>query len=155
MNEQPRVIFIASRSAEVEWTGSLQTGSGVVSVPSAVLVGAGVTYPSRVGEPEGHTSPEELVAAAHAGCYAMSLAAVLGKRSVAYQGLSVNATLTLSRVDGQLTFTRAELNVVVRGEDVDEEAMKAAVEEADGRCPVSNALRATMPVTVATVAAAT
>src|SRR6478672_9019086 len=107
MTERPRVIFIAARTATVEWTGPLQSGSGVVTVPSEVLVGAAVTYPSRLGEPEGHTSPEELIAAAHAGCYAMSLAAVLGKQSLPYRRISVDTTLTLSRVDGQLQFTAA------------------------------------------------
>jgi osmotically inducible protein OsmC len=140
--------FAISRHATVDWTGGLRDGSGVVSIPSEVLRNASVTYATRLGEPEGHTSPEELLAAAHASCFAMSLAATLGTHVVPFEGLLVQATLTLGRVEGRLRLIGAQLAVELRADSVDAAALDAAVAEADSRCPVSTALRATMPVRV-------
>lgn len=146
MSEKPRVTFSVTRSADVTWTGPIATGAGVIDVPSGVMSGAAITFPSRTGEPDGHTSPEELIASAHAGCFAMSLAGALGAQETEYVSLTVRANLTLGRVEGVMQFTEANLEVVVRGTTLTDAEASAVVEVADSRCPVSQALRATMPV---------
>lgn len=139
---------IAARSATAEWTGDLQSGKGEITTPSTVLAKAAVTFPTRLGEPEGHTSPEELIAAAHASCFAMSMSGALGTAEIGYEAITVTATLSLGRVDGITAFTAADVQVSVTASTAGPQATREAIEEADSRCPVSNALRATMPVTV-------
>jgi lipoyl-dependent peroxiredoxin len=148
MSDTGRVTFSVSRSAEVAWTGSAQAGTGLITTPSGVLAETPVTFVTRTGEPDGHTSPEELIAAAHASCFAMSLAGALGTAGIAFTSADVAATLTMGRVDGVPRLTAAVVEVVVAGDDLRSSAVQAAVEAADARCPVSTALRATMPVTV-------
>jgi lipoyl-dependent peroxiredoxin len=147
MDEAPRVTFSVTRRADVTWSGSVASGTGVIAVPSGVLDGAAITYPSRTGEPEGHTSPEELIASAHAGCFAMSLAGALGAEEIEYQTVEVTAQLTLGRVDGVMKLIGAEVDAVVVGAH-DFAAIDGAVATADSRCPVSTALRASMPVII-------
>ncbi|MFT4123141.1 MAG: OsmC family peroxiredoxin [Microbacteriaceae bacterium] len=146
MTDTPRITFRVTRTAEVTWTGPITSGAGVVDVPSGVMAGAEITFATRTGEPEGHTSPEELIASAHAGCFAMSLVAVLDSLEIDHQSVTVSAALTLGRVDGLSRLIGADLEIHIAGSSSSAGALESAIQTADERCPVSYALRATMPV---------
>ena len=99
------------RSAEVVWTGDLLHGAGHISVDSAVVHEAPVTWPARVESPEGKTSPEELIAAAHASCYAMALSHTLAEAGHPPLRLDVTAHVTASLDDDGLHITESALRV--------------------------------------------
>jgi lipoyl-dependent peroxiredoxin len=83
------------RTAEIDWTGSIAPGSGLASGHSGALSHLPITLASRFGEPEGKTSPEELIAAAHAGCFTMALGSILARERTPLEHLQVTATVTL------------------------------------------------------------
>ncbi|MDQ3891393.1 MAG: OsmC family peroxiredoxin [Actinomycetota bacterium] len=130
----------AERRAHVVWEGDLPSGSGRVTADSSkVLKEAPVTWASRVEHPDGKTSPEELIAAAHASCYSMAFSNVLAQKDAPPGRLEVEAVATFDA--DQLKITSVDLNV--RGEvpGMSDEEFDAAAHEADQGCPVSNALR--------------
>ncbi len=128
------------RRAHVEWDGDLASGSGTLTEDdSGVLNNSPVTFASRTGQPEGKTSPEELIAAAHATCYAMALSNTLAEGGNAPEHLEVNAVCTLD--DQQLKITTVDLNVRGRVPGLDADGFESAAEQAEQICPVSNALR--------------
>ena len=130
----------AERRAEVVWNGDLQKGSGTFDLASSgAWSGADVSFATRTENPEGNTSPEELIAAAHASCYAMALSNVLGEQGNDPEELKVNATCVLDM--GSLKITTVTLDVSGRVPGLDEEGFRSAAEEAEQACPVSNALR--------------
>jgi osmotically inducible protein OsmC len=139
---------IAQRQAEVVWEGSLARGSGSFTSGSGVLDGFPVTWAARTEATNGKTSPEELVAAAHASCFAMALALVLGKANATPEQLVVRALCTLDDVAGAPRITRSTLDVRGRVSDLAEGAFDEAVEEASRLCPVSNALTGNVEITV-------
>lgn len=145
-------IFSLTRYVSVRWAGDLPSGTGVIETPDGTLSGAAITFPSRTGRVDDRTSPGELIEAAHAGCFAMSTVAALANAEVPSDAVTVQAGLTLSRVEGALRLTEAQLTVTVHGQDLNETAGTEIVSQADLRCPVSAALRASMPVTIATCA---
>ena len=130
----------AERTAEVTWQGSLMEGSGVIeSVGSGAFGGLEVTWASRSEESEsGRTSPEELIAAAHASCFCMALSHGLAQAGTPPQELSVRATSTLVPGTG---ITQMKLDLTGRVEGIDEAAFVAAAEGARDNCPVSKALK--------------
>jgi lipoyl-dependent peroxiredoxin len=137
-----------TRTAEVDWKGSLTKGEGALSVGSGAFTDQGLSFPRRAGDAEGHTTPEELLAASHAGCFAMSVTANLGRGGNDPESLTVTAEVTLElRQDGP-TVSRIDLTVrgVVPG--VDDAAFKAAAEEAKKNCPISRALAGVEEITV-------
>jgi osmotically inducible protein OsmC len=136
------------RDASTRWTGDLQTGSGITTLDSSGTAQFAVTFPQRVGEPEGATSPEELIAAAHSACFSMALSGGLGRAGTPPTSLTVSAEVELDRVDGQLTITAVRLHVdgVVPGMNQSEFA--AAADEAKGGCPVSRALAGVPSISV-------
>ena len=98
------------RSADVKWTGDLASGSGVVSTKtSEVLKEVSVSWPSRSGAAEGKTSPEELIAAAHAACYAMAFSGRLAKNGTPGTSLDVSCTVTFANVDGGWKIATSEI----------------------------------------------
>ena len=106
--------------------------------------------PTRVGDPAGQTSPEELIAAAHAGCYAMSLAAEISRLRVEPQRLSVKATCVMGEVEGKGHLVVASnLDVHAEVPGLDEAAFHEAVERADAGCPISTLIRGSAAVSVA------
>jgi len=106
--------------------------------------------PTRVGDPAGQTSPEELIAAAHAGCYAMSLAAEISRLRVEPQRLSVKATCVMDEVEGKGHLVVASnLDVHAEVPGLDEAAFHEAVERADAGCPISTLIRGSAAVSVA------
>lgn len=142
-------MTIAEREATVVWEGNLAVGSGKLSTGSGALERLPVTWASRTETPNGKTSPEELIAAAHASCFAMALALVLGQHKTPPVSLVVSARCTLDEVDGAPKITREALEVRGDAPGLDEAGFAAAVAEAGLLCPVSNALRDNVKLTIA------
>ena len=135
----------AERRAEVTWQGNLMKGSGTFDLASSgTMTGAQVTFARRVGNPEGSTSPEELIAAAHASCYAMALSNTLGEQGNDPEELNISATCTLDTDSLKITTMVLDIRGNVPG--VDEEGFRSAAEQAEQICPVSNALRGNVDI---------
>ena len=129
----------AERRAEVTWQGDLMGGSGEVErVGSGTFGGLDVTWASRTEEPGGKTSPEELIAAAHAACFSMALAHALAQAGNPPEQLSTSATVTFVPGTG---ITRSALEVTGTVPGIDENAFRDAAEQAKEGCPVSQALK--------------
>jgi osmotically inducible protein OsmC len=144
-------MAIALRHAEVAWDGTLAGGSGSLSSGSGALQ-LPVTWASRTEQPDGRTSPEELIAAAHASCFAMALALVLGENGTPPERLVVTAACTLAEVDGAPRITSVELTVRARVPALETAELERHVERAGELCPVSNALRDNVAIVVRTEA---
>jgi osmotically inducible protein OsmC len=140
-------MSVALRKAEVDWDGTLAGGTGALSSASGALE-LPVTWASRTEKPDGKTSPEELIAAAHASCFAMALALVLGENQTPPERLTVAAACTLDEVDGAPRITTSELTVRARVPRLDNAELHRNVAQAAGLCPVSNALRGSVAITV-------
>jgi osmotically inducible protein OsmC len=126
------------RKAEVTWHGDLMSGSGTVdSVTSGVLGGLDLSWPARSEEPGGKTSPEELIAAAHATCFSMALSHGLAQAGQAPEELKTSATVTFQPGEG---ITKIALDVAGRVPGIDEAAFTEAAQQAKENCPVSKAL---------------
>jgi lipoyl-dependent peroxiredoxin len=137
----------AERRAEVVWNGDLQSGSGAFDLASSgAWTGANVSFATRTENPNGNTSPEELIAAAHASCYAMALSNVLHEGGNDPEELRVNATCVLDM--GSLKITSEVLDVTGRVPGIDADGFQQAVEQADQVCPVTNALRGSADIQV-------
>jgi len=139
---------IAEREAEVVWQGALASGAGELSSGSGALDGFGVTWASRTEAPGGKTSPEELIAAAHASCFSMALSLVLGQVDATPERLAVRARCTLDEVGGAPRITRSELTVQAHVSGIEEAGFSDAIEKAKALCPVSNALSGNVEITV-------
>jgi len=138
----------AERRADVTWTGDLIKGSGSVQVGSGALAKFPVTWASRTERSDGKTSPEELIAAAHAACYAMAFSNTLAKAGHPPTVLNVTATSTLDQVDGKFTITTMDLQVRGAVPGLDQRGFEEAAQTAEAGCPVSNALRNNVRITV-------
>ena len=126
------------RKAEVTWRGDLMSGSGSVdSVTSGALGSLDVSWPARAEEPNGMTSPEELIAAAHATCLSMALSHGLAQGGHAPEELKTSATVTFQPGEG---ITKIALDVTGRVPGMDADACEQAAEQAKENCPVSKAL---------------
>jgi lipoyl-dependent peroxiredoxin len=126
------------RKAEVTWRGDLMSGKGRVdSVTSGAIGGLDVSWPARSEEPGGMTSPEELIAAAHATCFSMAFSAGLAKEGHAPEELKTSATVTFQPGEG---ITKIALDVAGRVPGIDDADFKRAAEQAKENCPVSKAL---------------
>jgi lipoyl-dependent peroxiredoxin len=139
---------IATRNAEIVWEGRLADGTGTVSSGSGALGALPVTWASRTERPDGKTSPEELIAAAHASCFAMALSLVLGENHTPPGRVVVSAACTLDEVDGAPKVTTSRLNVRARVPGTDPARFEQAVEQASALCPVSNALRGNVEISL-------
>ena len=129
------------RKASAQWQGDLKTGKGVVSTESGVLESAAYSFMTRFENGKG-TNPEELVAAAHAGCFTMALSAELGKASLVPETLRTTATITLDKLDSGWTVTESHLEVVGKVPGASAEAFRKAAETAETGCPISRLLKA-------------
>jgi lipoyl-dependent peroxiredoxin len=142
-------LAMVEREAHVVWQGNLTEGSGNLSEGSGVLNEAPVTFASRVERPDGKTSPEELIAAAHATCYAMALSNVLTEEHDAQpERLEVDAVCTMD--DQQLKITNVNLDVRGTVPGIGEDEFENAAREAEQLCPVSNALRGNVAIQLQT-----
>jgi lipoyl-dependent peroxiredoxin len=139
---------VAQREAEVLWEGPRGGGAGKLTSGSGALDKLGVTWASRTARPEGRTSPEELIAAAHASCFAMALALVLGRNRTPPERLAVKAACILDEVDGAPRITTIELAVRARVPGLDAADLERITESAGDLCPVSNALRGNVKISV-------
>jgi lipoyl-dependent peroxiredoxin len=139
---------LALRKAEVLWEGPLARGAGTLTSGSGALDQLGVTWASRTERPDGKTSPEELIASAHASCFAMALALVLGENKTPPERVAVSAACTLDEVDGAPRITTIELNVRAQVPGVEPAVLERMVERAGDLCPVSNALRGNVKINV-------
>ena len=139
-----------SRHVDVDWTGSIMEGKGQVKAGTGAFT-LPVTFPARIGEPAGHTSPEELIAAAHAACYAMALNATVGRKGGAIAKTHVTATVTADKGDSGITIKTSKLTVVAEGlQGIDKNDFAAVAKQAEGGCPVSNALRGSLTIELET-----
>jgi osmotically inducible protein OsmC len=126
------------RKAHTVWQGALADGSGEVSLDSSgVMKGIEVTWPSRAEEPQGRTSPEELIAAAHSACFSMALSGALAKQGHPPERLDVTATVGFQ---GGVGITGIHLEVEGAVPDVSNDDFVAAAEDAKKNCPVSKAI---------------
>ena len=139
-----------NRKAGVLWTGALETGRGLISTESRVIFELPYTYASRFGDEEG-LNPEELIAAAHASCFSMSVASRLEKNGFIPVQTETTATCTMaSRPGGGHEITNLRLHVRCEVPDIDEETFNRVVMEADENCPVSNLLRCGLNIEITT-----
>jgi lipoyl-dependent peroxiredoxin len=129
-----------TRQAKTHWEGSLTEGSGQVTLESSGLGTYDVSWPSRAEEPNGKTSPEELIAAAHSSCFSMALSGGLAKAGTPPTALDVKADVTFQPGEG---ITGIHLTVVGTVEGVSAEEFQSAAEGAKENCPVSQALTGT------------
>jgi lipoyl-dependent peroxiredoxin len=137
----------AERTATTVWEGDLAHGSGTLSLTSGATADLPVTWASRTERSDGKTSPEELIAAAHASCFSMALSHGLAESGHPPDRLEVSATVTLSLDDGPKV-SRSHITVrgVVPGIDADD--LVEAAEDAAANCPVSGALKGSVDITV-------
>jgi osmotically inducible protein OsmC len=127
------------RRADVTWRGDLMNGSGTIEkVTSGAFASQTVSWPSRAEEPNGQTSPEELIAAAHASCFSMALSAGLARAGTPPESLATSATVTFVPGTG-ITKSALEVEGVVPG--ISEDDFRTAADGAKENCPVSQALR--------------
>jgi osmotically inducible protein OsmC len=137
-----------SRTATVDWQGTLMEGSGTTTAGTGAF-SLPMAFPRRIGEPEGSTSPEELIAAAHGTCYAMVVAGTLGRNNASVKSSRVVCTVTADKSDAGIKITTSKLDLTVEGlNGMDAAAFEKAAREAEGKCPVSNALRGSLAIEV-------
>jgi osmotically inducible protein OsmC len=136
------------RNAHATWEGDLRGGSGRFDTGSGAISGQEVTYASRFEDSGGKTSPEELIAAAHATCLSMALAGGLAKAGHPPTRLETDAVATLDQAEGGFRITSMRLSVRGEVDGIDEDGFRAAAEEAQEGCPVSNALADSIEITL-------
>jgi osmotically inducible protein OsmC len=129
------------RKASARWTGGLKTGRGTISTSSGVLSDAKYGFTTRFEDAPG-TNPEELIAAAHAGCFSMALSAQLDQKNLTAETIETQATLTMEKLDAGWTVTAIHLDVTGQVPGADQTAFKTAAEAAKAGCPISRLLKA-------------
>ena len=139
----------AIRQAQVTWEGELASGKGAVSATtSRAFSSLPVTWGSRTESADGRTSPEELVASAHASCFAMALSFELGQAGTPPERLEVGATVTFDHVDAGWRVISSALTVRGRVPSLDAEGFRRAAEGAKDGCPISQALKGNVALSV-------
>jgi lipoyl-dependent peroxiredoxin len=129
------------RKASAEWKGGLKDGQGSVSSASGVLSNTPYSFSTRFENGAG-TNPEELIAAAHAGCFSMALSGQLGAANLTPESINTTATLSLEKLDAGWTITAVHLDVVAKVPGATAESFKTAADNAKAGCPVSKVLNA-------------
>ncbi|MGB8772282.1 MAG: OsmC family protein [Candidatus Korobacteraceae bacterium] len=129
------------RTASAHWSGGLKSGKGTVSTQSGVLSQTQYSFSTRFENGAG-TNPEELIAAAHAGCFSMALSAQLENAGMTAESIDTLATLTLDKTDAGFTITTVHLDVKVRIPGADQAKFDEAAQNAKKGCPVSRVLNA-------------
>ena len=133
-----------SRSVTVNWEGGIMDGKGTAKAGSGAF-NLPVSFPRRIGDAEGVTSPEEFMAAAHAACYAMALNATVGRKGGQIARTDITATVTADKGDAGITITTSKLSVTAHGlTGIPKEQFADVAREAESKCPVSNAYRGSM-----------
>jgi lipoyl-dependent peroxiredoxin len=129
-----------TRSSSAHWSGNLARGNGTMSLGSGAFEGP-YSFASRFENGDG-TNPEELIAAAHAGCFSMQLAALLSQAGHVPDSVQTTAVIHLDKDDGGFSITRSDLTTEVKAEGLDDAEFQKHAEEAQKTCPVSRALGA-------------
>src|SRR5438046_7980736 len=133
------------RKASAAWSGDLKSGKGSISTDSGVLKQTQYSFSTRFENGVG-TNPEELLAAAHAGCFTMALSAQLGAAGLTATKLDTTATISLERVGDGFSITKSHLDLVAKVPGADKATFDAAVKNAETGCPVSNLCKAAISV---------
>lgn len=129
------------RTATASWTGDLKQGKGTLSSASGVLKDTKYSFTDRF-ESGPNTNPEELIAAAHAGCFTMALSGGLGKAGFTPEMLTTQATVTLEQVEGAWTVTTSHLETTAKVPGIDQAKFEAIAAETKAQCPISRLLKA-------------
>ena len=129
------------RKGSAEWRGNLKEGKGTVSTESGVLSNAAYSFSTRFENARG-TNPEELVGAAHAGCFSMALSAQLGNAGMTPESIRTTASVTLEKGDSGFSITAVHLDVTARIPGADRAKFEKAASDAKAGCPVSKLLNA-------------
>jgi lipoyl-dependent peroxiredoxin len=130
------------RTATVTWDGNVARGNGTLSAGTGAFSGLPFSLPTRIGQAEGKTSPEELLAAAHGGCITMSLASELTSAGTPPGHLEVTCTVHMDEVEGQgHQIVASEVTAVAAVDGIDDGALQQAAEKADAGCPFSQLLK--------------
>jgi osmotically inducible protein OsmC len=130
-----------NRSASAVWKGGLKDGKGTISTDSGILSDTQYSFATRFEQGKG-TNPEELIAAAHAGCFAMALSNELGQAGLTPESIRTSATVTLEKTDAGFAITAVRLNVRAKVPGADQRAFETAANSAKAGCPVSKVLNA-------------
>ena len=131
------------RNGSAVWRGGLKDGTGTVSTDSGVLSNTQYSFSTRFEDGKG-TNPEELIAAAHAGCFSMALSAQLGNAGMTAEQIQTTATVSLDKTDGGFAITAVHLDVRAKIPGADKQAFETAANNAKSGCPVSKVLNATI-----------
>lgn len=134
------------RSASAEWKGGLKDGAGAISTDSGVLSNTQYSFSTRFEDGKG-TNPEELIAAAHAGCFSMALSGQLGKAGLTADSIRTTASVRLEKTDDGFAITSVHLDVKAKVPGADRQAFETAANNAKAGCPVSKVLKAEITMT--------
>ena len=135
-----------SRTVTVDWEGSIMEGKGQGKAGTGAFT-LPVSFPRRIGDAGGMTSPEELIAAAHAACYAMALNATVGRKGGAIGKTDVTATVIADKGESGIKITTSKLTVVAHGlTGISKDQFPDVAKQAESGCPVSNALRGSLTI---------
>jgi len=135
------------RKASAVWQGDLKSGKGQISTDSGVLSNTQYSFSTRFENGVG-TNPEELIAAAHAGCFSMAFSAQLGEAGIVPESVKTTATVVLEKQEGGFAIPEINLDVVARVPSADEAAVKKAAENAKAGCPISKLFKANITMTL-------
>jgi osmotically inducible protein OsmC len=134
------------RKASAQWNGGLKDGKGTISTDSGVLKDTQYSFSTRFEDGAG-TNPEELIAAAHAGCFSMALSGQLTNANTPPESVRTQATVTMEKTDAGFTVTAVHLDVTARVPGIDQAAFDTAANNAKTGCPISRLLNATITMT--------
>ncbi|MEX1221699.1 MAG: OsmC family protein [Idiomarina sp.] len=129
------------RNASAQWKGGLKDGKGTISTDSGVLENTQYSFGTRFENGKG-TNPEELIASAHAGCFSMALAMLLGEADVTPDSVDTKASVSLEEDDSGFSITKIHLDVKVKASGIDNDEFQKIAGKAKDGCPVSKVLRA-------------
>ena len=129
------------RTATAEWRGGLKDGKGEISTQSGVLAKTQYSFGTRFEQGAG-TNPEELIAAAHAGCFAMALSMILGEAKLVAESIHVTATVSLEKVETGWTITESHLDLKAKIPGANKETFETAAKNAKAGCPISRLMTA-------------
>jgi len=129
------------RKSSAVWKGGIKDGKGTISTDSGVLSDTQYSFSTRFEDGKG-TNPEELIAAAHAGCFSMALSGQLGNAGLTAESINTTATVTLDKTDGGFTITAVHLDVTAKIPGAEQQAFETAANNAKAGCPVSKVLNA-------------
>jgi osmotically inducible protein OsmC len=136
------------RNASAVWNGDLKTGKGKITTASGLLDGAQYGFTTRFEEGKG-TNPEELIAAAHAGCFSMALSAQLGNAGLTPKSIETKATVTMEKLEAGFTVTKVHLDVKADVPGATKQAFEKAANDAKAGCPISRLLKAEITMSTA------